>query len=472
MMPVMLPSHRFHRARRGQALVIVALMMIVLMGGLGLALDGGYNFAQRRTMQNAADAAALAGAKALSINDFTKMPVRATVRTVAGQNGVADPTSSAQLTCVYLNNRLEPLNADGSDTPCKDENFVDGVNVSAVRVTVTEVHTTFVMRALGIPTSSTSATATAQVQQINSLPNNQVVFVICGIDAVQVTSNGNVMKSQGNTVTMDILETLPYGTAASPTNYLQFSGDATKYKVTKEPPTIPDSAYAINWAPTPPATRPILPNNDLEGPRFLVHGVGADFARCTAGQSYMGFNGRSVGSIEIVDGALHMQCTTPPCTATSTTPWQYTASNTGDPNGPWAEACDFCGTGTVGPVYNSTIAATDTTLRTGGLSEGSQGNAAGLASKVPGAGGCPPAADPKDIANCVMILPLVDNSVDSPNGANLVLAVRKFVAVYITKNSNGTEHYGQLIKNYNFTMAGTATWTPGSTGLPTIRLVR
>jgi Flp pilus assembly protein TadG len=466
MMPVAPLSHSLRRPRRGQALVFLALVMIVLIGGLGLALDGGFNFAQRRAMQNAADAAALAGAKALSINDVSTMPVRTTVQTVAGRNGIANPTNSAELTCVYLNNSLQPLKmTDGSDMPCGDNlptggNFPPGINVSAVRVTVTETHTTFVMRALGIRTSSTSATATAQVQVLNSLPNSQVAFIICGINAVKVDADGNPIRSGGNPVTIDLLETLT-------TPGLIFSGDSTTYKVTNEPAKIADSAYAIDWK-----LNPTLPDYNLS-PRFKIHdnsGNPEAFARCTAPTSFMGFNGRTLGSIEIVDNALHMQCTTPICTPTSTTPWQYTSGNTGQADGgPWTASCDFCGSTTFGPVYNSTG---DATLRRGGLSQTLQGNAAGLAARVSGAGGCPTTSDQATIGNCVMILPIADNSVKGGNGANAVLAVRAFAAVYITKNNNGTEHYGQLIKNYPVSLAGTPTWTTGSSGVQVIRLVR
>ena len=54
---------------RGQTLIIVALAMVVLVGSLALAIDGGNAYAQRRRMQNAADAAALAGAKALALGE-------------------------------------------------------------------------------------------------------------------------------------------------------------------------------------------------------------------------------------------------------------------------------------------------------------------------------------------------------------------------------------------------------------------
>lgn len=46
----------------GQSLVLVGISMVVLVGMLGMAIDLGRGFAERRKMQNAADAGALAGA--------------------------------------------------------------------------------------------------------------------------------------------------------------------------------------------------------------------------------------------------------------------------------------------------------------------------------------------------------------------------------------------------------------------------
>ncbi len=53
--------------QRGQTLAIVALMMVVLLGILGLVLDGGNVLSKRRAAQNAADAGALAGARTLCL---------------------------------------------------------------------------------------------------------------------------------------------------------------------------------------------------------------------------------------------------------------------------------------------------------------------------------------------------------------------------------------------------------------------
>jgi len=50
------------QGQRGQAMVLIALVIAVLCGMLGLAIDGGRAFVDRREIQNAADAAVAAGA--------------------------------------------------------------------------------------------------------------------------------------------------------------------------------------------------------------------------------------------------------------------------------------------------------------------------------------------------------------------------------------------------------------------------
>jgi hypothetical protein len=54
------------KQERGQVLVIVAVGIVVLLMISGLVLDGGFGLAQRRSAQNAADLASLAGARVLA----------------------------------------------------------------------------------------------------------------------------------------------------------------------------------------------------------------------------------------------------------------------------------------------------------------------------------------------------------------------------------------------------------------------
>ncbi|MBI3923649.1 MAG: Tad domain-containing protein, partial [Armatimonadetes bacterium] len=48
---------------RGQTLVVIAFSLIVTLLFAGLAIDGSNAYQQRRRMQNAADAGAMAGAR-------------------------------------------------------------------------------------------------------------------------------------------------------------------------------------------------------------------------------------------------------------------------------------------------------------------------------------------------------------------------------------------------------------------------
>lgn len=71
--------------QRGLALVYLALLLVVLCGFLGLAVDLGYMYLAKGQLQNAADAAALAGASRLP----SEAEVRTTAREFAANNDAA-----------------------------------------------------------------------------------------------------------------------------------------------------------------------------------------------------------------------------------------------------------------------------------------------------------------------------------------------------------------------------------------------
>ena len=89
-------EHTSPSTERGQTLVLVALMMVGLLAVTGLAIDGGTAFLERRRVQNAADAAAMAGAQDLVLTKVgTIAPedgdILAKVRHFAHINGVPSP---------------------------------------------------------------------------------------------------------------------------------------------------------------------------------------------------------------------------------------------------------------------------------------------------------------------------------------------------------------------------------------------
>lgn len=78
---------RLH-AQRGQTLVLVALLLVVLVGIASLSVDVGYYRYEQRVMQSAADSAALAGAGDVSYGDAS-----AAAQAAAATNGFTDGTS-------------------------------------------------------------------------------------------------------------------------------------------------------------------------------------------------------------------------------------------------------------------------------------------------------------------------------------------------------------------------------------------
>src|SRR5262245_28704346 len=81
------PHDRNHGAHPGQILIVFAFFGTALFGVLGLATDLGISFAGRRSMQNAADAAAYAGARKVAKAATTSgVSVSTEVSNLAGHN--------------------------------------------------------------------------------------------------------------------------------------------------------------------------------------------------------------------------------------------------------------------------------------------------------------------------------------------------------------------------------------------------
>jgi Flp pilus assembly protein TadG len=147
-------------ARNGQVAVLFAMMLSVLLGTVGLGADLGYNFYQRRLLQNAADAAALYAVFDLSQSLSNNADCDAIK--IAQQGGV--PDSDGNLTdCVNSNVTITFLNDSGA--------VVLAASATTVLAKVNESHSTFFVGLIGIASSATSAAAKAQVQVPAGLAN-------------------------------------------------------------------------------------------------------------------------------------------------------------------------------------------------------------------------------------------------------------------------------------------------------------
>lgn len=132
------------RGERGQILILFVLAVVVIVGMLGLVLDGGAAYAQRRSEQGVADLAAMAGATAyLSAPGASSAKAAAAVlaaRGIAGANGY-------------------PHNGSDTTVDVTVSPVVGGANVT---VDLTAEHDNNFASLLGMPTWDISVTATAQ----------------------------------------------------------------------------------------------------------------------------------------------------------------------------------------------------------------------------------------------------------------------------------------------------------------------
>jgi Flp pilus assembly protein TadG len=91
-----MPDRPHRRAESGQILVVFALSLMIIIGMVGLAMDGGATLAQRRDQQTAADLAALAGANDyLLTNNATESIDRA--RSVSAANNFTHGTGGTSV---------------------------------------------------------------------------------------------------------------------------------------------------------------------------------------------------------------------------------------------------------------------------------------------------------------------------------------------------------------------------------------
>lgn len=129
-------------ASEGQIIVIFALGLVAMIAMVGLVLDGGSTFAQRRGQQNASDLAALAGANEFLLSG-DKIAATTVARRVAVQNGyVHDPAAGKTVTVNIQDNDTEVV----VDVSAPHRNNFTGV----VGMTEWQVSTTATVK-VGIP---------------------------------------------------------------------------------------------------------------------------------------------------------------------------------------------------------------------------------------------------------------------------------------------------------------------------------
>jgi Flp pilus assembly protein TadG len=140
-------SDRRRADERGQIIVLFALALVALIAMVGLVLDGGSAFAQRRSEQNAADLAAMAAANQYLVTG-SKAAAIVTAETVAAQNGFA-PSATTTVTVTFQDQDTE-VKVDISSPHRNNFTSVIGMTTWQVSTTAT-VETGIPNKANGAP---------------------------------------------------------------------------------------------------------------------------------------------------------------------------------------------------------------------------------------------------------------------------------------------------------------------------------
>lgn len=122
----------------GQIIVIFAIAMVAIIAMVGLVLDGGSAFSQRRAEQSAADLAALAGANSVLITGDEAVAT-ALARSTAAENGFTHGVNGTVVTVTY--------------------NYTNGAQV---KVDISAQHRNNFVGVVGMPTWTVTTTATAK----------------------------------------------------------------------------------------------------------------------------------------------------------------------------------------------------------------------------------------------------------------------------------------------------------------------
>jgi hypothetical protein len=191
------------REARGQVIVIFALALVALVAAVGLVLDGGATFAQRRDQQSAADLAALAAANDYLLNHDVAL-ASARARSVTEENGFEDGVDSIAVSV-----------------------SIDTSNGAEVTVGISAPHRNNFAGVLGMASWEVSTTATA----LTGFPDSVV-------GAAPMLFSQDAFGPGGQPLG-------PYGNPNSPFTFVHGqgqSGDA------------PDAAHKMSWTDYNPLT--------------------------------------------------------------------------------------------------------------------------------------------------------------------------------------------------------------------------
>ena len=185
-------SHRVLHDESGQALIMMAMSLVMLLAFSGFVIDVGHLYYSHQELVASTNAAAMAGAQGLSTSGATAVSDANAYSSQSGSYNHYDNLNvthfSATLACVTA--------GAGSSVPCVEDGA--GNKVNAIQVTQTATVPTYFMRIFGHMTDTVSATGTALMRGSQSTPYNIVILIDATGSMNTTDTNCPIKGSNGN----------------------------------------------------------------------------------------------------------------------------------------------------------------------------------------------------------------------------------------------------------------------------------
>lgn len=185
-------SRRVLRDESGQALIMMAISLVMLLAFSGFVIDVGHLYYSHQELVASTNAAAMAGAQGLSTSGATAL---SDASAYGSQSGSYNHYPNLNVT--HFNTALACVTAGaGSSVPCVDDGA--GNKVNAIQVTQTATVPTYFMRIFGHTTDTISATGTALMRGSQSTPYNIIILIDATGSMNTIDYNCPIKSSNGN----------------------------------------------------------------------------------------------------------------------------------------------------------------------------------------------------------------------------------------------------------------------------------
>jgi len=254
--------HSGNRRERGQTIVLVAISIVALLAMAALAIDVVTLYVARTEIQRAADAAALAGAKAMADSGITTLPTSDPAFSTGNVQTLAQSMATSAITAVLAapNNSVEGFTV-APGTPTFNFSTAPGSTpVNNPHVTVTLQQTglpTFFAHIFGMRSATATASATAEAYNPANTGGNNFVpiaprsvkpWLVANLDPLQPVGTPFVTASTGAVEAGAIGETFDLDADCQPGHHHHCHlNPPGKLQTVLSPPL-------VQYVPAPPST--------------------------------------------------------------------------------------------------------------------------------------------------------------------------------------------------------------------------